>query len=135
MFSLLRSTLRLPKFFKSILLRKASELARLSSVLARGLAAPIGDSVAFTLSSKQGVVVRIGGGNGVRFSLLIWNEFLFDEPPLGLWMPSVSLGMGGFKISSGICWAVVSSTRMRRTFRASLPKLKKEKKYYIGSQT
>ncbi len=35
-----------------------------------------------------------------------------------------------FKRSSGICCAVVSSTKIRRTFKASFPKLKNEKKYY-----
>jgi hypothetical protein len=101
-------------------------------VLARGLTAPIGDRVAFTLSSKKGVVVRIGAG-GVAHSFGAGKEGFFEEPlpPLfELRIPSPSLVIGGINISSGICCAVVSSTKIRRTFRASLPKLKKEKKYY-----
>jgi hypothetical protein len=100
-------------------------------VLARGLTAPIGDRVAFTLSSKKGVVVRIGVG-GVARSFGVGKEGFFDEPlpPLfELRIPSPSLVIGGINISSGICFAVVSSTKIRSTFSASLPKLKKEKKY------
>lgn len=131
MLSLLKSTLRLPKFFKSILLRNASELARLNSVLARGLVAPIGDRVALTLSPNNGASVRMGvGGVGVDLlSLLICKDVRFEAPPFGLCMPSLTRGAGGFSMSSGTCCAVVSSTKIRSTFNASLPKLKKEKKY------
>lgn len=82
MFSLLRSTLRLPKFFRSMLRRNASELARLRSALGRGLMAPpIGDRVALTLSSSTGVVVLIGGGDGLC-SFGDWIEVRFELPAL-----------------------------------------------------
>jgi hypothetical protein len=130
MFSLLRSTLRLPNLFRSMLLRSASELARLTSILARGLGPvpgeSMGDNVALTLSSNAGVVVRIGGGIGL-LSRAACIEFRFERTPLGLTFPS--RGGGGDNRSSGICRAVVSSTNIFSTFNASFPKLKNEKKY------
>jgi hypothetical protein len=130
MFSLLRSTLRLPNLLKSMLLRSASELARLASILARGLGPvpgdSIGDNVALTLSSNAGVVVRIGGGMGL-FSRAACIEFRFERTLLGLTFPST--GGGGDRRSPGIWRAVVSSTNIFSTFKASLPKLKNEKKY------
>ena len=87
----------------------------------------IGDRVALTFSSRTIPEVRIGGGAGGFFSLRICSELLLDPPAMGLLVPSVE---GGIKRSSGICLAVESSTRIRKTFNASLPKLKKEKKYY-----
>ena len=127
--SLLRSTLRLPNLLKSMLLRITSELVRLASILGRELRPPpaeIGERVALTLSSSAGVVVRMGGGVGL-LSLVACIEFRFERAPLGLILPSV--GAGGAKRSSGICRAVVSSTKILSTFKASFPKLKKEKKY------
>jgi hypothetical protein len=73
--------------------------------------------------------VRNGGGWGgvARVSRGSCKEFRLDAPALGLILPSVA--GGGTNKSSGTCCAVVSSTRIRSTFKASLPKLKKEKKY------
>ena len=89
-FNLLRSTLRLPNLVKSMLLRRASELARLISVLGRGLGIPPGDrngdKVTLTLSSNKGVVVRIGGGGlgRGRTSLVACKDVRLEAIPFGL---------------------------------------------------
>ncbi len=127
--NLLTSILGLLKVFKSILLRTASELVLLISVLARGLKAPlVGNKEALTLSSKKGVGVLFASSRGDRGSLGDCTEGRFKPAAFGLGAPSV-IDKEDCSKSSGIFWAMVSSTRILRTFNASLPKLKKEKKY------
>jgi len=131
MFNRLRSILLLPKLLRSILRRIPSKLAREKSLLTLGLAPPglgesIGDNVAFTASPRTGVVVLMGGTIGLSFVRCI--ELRLEAPSFGLAAPPDAIV--GMSISSGICLAMVSSTRVRRTLRASLPKLKNEKKYY-----
>lgn len=87
------------------------------------MAALIGESVALTLSSNTGVVDDPIG----LLSLPAWVEFRLELACLGLWCSLCAPRAA--RRSSGICCAVVSSTKILRTFRASLPKLKKEKKY------
>jgi len=73
-----------------MLLRRASELARLISVLGRGLGIPPGDrngdKVTLTLSSNKGVVVRIGGGGlgRGRTSLVACKDVRLEAIPFGL---------------------------------------------------
>lgn len=117
-----RSTLRLKILFKSMF-RRPSTLPRLKSPLVRGLGLPEPDrGVAFNWSPRIGVNSRAKLFD-VRFGSSIARPLL----PL-----AATRGLG---TSSESCLAVVPSTKIRRTLRASLPKLKNEKKYWASLAT
>lgn len=134
MLVLLNSPLILPLPVKSTLRRMPSILDLPNSALALGLPPAVvgdnsGDRVALTLSRWTGKVdVLIGGGGGLEPREELPFEEPFEEPCLELGVPF--LVPGRIKSSSGMLCAVLCATKIFNTLIASLPKPKKEKKYY-----
>lgn len=115
---------------RSTLRRPISTLDRPKSPLTRGLVLPLpwresGDSVARTLSRSTGVDasgdVRNRRSEEFRASWDCSRGAALRSP------------CEGDNAPAGVLCATASSTSSRRTSRASLPKLKKEKKYYRRS--
>jgi len=112
---------------RSVLLRLTSMLRLPNSPLVRGLGCPLpdenGTSVARTVSWSMGVA-STEGLSGLR---------LYGFSPLGICEPSRERDPSQTEECerkfSGIFCAVVSSTMVCSTLRASVPKLKNEKKY------
>ena len=104
-----------------------SRLVRGESILALGLIGCVGDSVALTFSRSFGDFSSAPWEGGLASRLILVELFLGSD---GRWSRgAASVSFAPVDCCFGCCFDA-SSMRILRTLIASLPKLKKEKKYY-----